>query len=154
MDWTGKPKNDKQKNKKTECTNQLTEQTAKQLAAKISASATSTYRIEEAVYETAQQRIEALAAKQQHAPEVDPQQDKIPIIRLKDEKGHFIPDACLSFLSFWRRLSCLSYLIILTQMNFDLGFNVLIVLVTPLKPLYLESWTIFLLLVMMVKCLC
>ncbi|WP_419595662.1 hypothetical protein, partial [Thiolapillus sp.] len=46
---------------------------------------------------------------------------------------------CLSFLSCWRRLSCLSYLIILTQMNFGLGFNLLIVLVTPLKPLYLES---------------
>ena len=38
-------------------------------------------------------------------------------------------------------------------MNFGLGFNLLIVLVTPLKPLYLESGTIFLLLVMMVKCL-
>ena len=63
------------------------------MAAKISASATSTYRIEEAVYETAQQRIEALAAQQQHAQEVDPQQDEIPIMRRKDEKGHLIPDA-------------------------------------------------------------
>ena len=48
---------------------------------------------EEVVCQTAQQRIEALAAQQQHAQQVDPQQDEIPIIRLKEEKGHLIPDA-------------------------------------------------------------
>ena len=42
---------------------------------------------------------------------------------------------CLSSLSCWRRLSCLSYLTIWTQTHFGLDFSQLTVLVTPLKPL-------------------
>ena len=67
---------------------------------------------------------------------VKPLLKKKPSLDPNDLKN-FRPVSNLS-LSCWRRLSFLSYLIILTQMNFGLGFNLLIVLVTPLKPLCLE----------------
>ena len=58
-----------------------------------------------------------------------------------------------SFLSCWRKLSCLSYLTIWSQTNFGLDFNQLTVLLTPLKLRHLESWMTSSPSVMMVKCL-
>ena len=65
-------------------------------------------------------------------------QTKTPSLDPDNLKTSDLFQSCLSFLGCWRRLSCLSYLIIWTQRNFGRGFNAPIVLVTLLKLLYLR----------------